>query len=124
MKTLNDKKSFPKLYSGAIGAVTFLCSSVSCFAAPSALDTIKRTITEYYNSLSGIAIGLGMLLAVVALIVWFFFPSEKGGQTGKQWFIRILFCLAILLCLGGILSLIKDITAGQHLDTNTMFNVN
>ena len=124
MKTLNEKNRFPAAYAGAVFATVVFSSAAPVFAEPAGITNLKNTIIEYYNTLSGIAIGLGMLLAVVALIVWFFFPSEKGGEKGKQWFIRILFCLAILLCLGGILSLIKDITAGQQLDINDVMKTN
>ena len=86
------------------------------------LDNAKKLITSYYDTLSGIAIGIGMLLAVVALIVWFVFPSDKGAETGKKWFVRILLCIGIILSLGGILSLIQNLTSNGGFNAEEYVN--
>ncbi|MBQ1959400.1 MAG: hypothetical protein II354_03135, partial [Firmicutes bacterium] len=84
---------------------------------------ISNIIGTYYSELAGLAIGLGALLAVVAIIMWFFFPSDKGAEQGKRWFIRILFCIGLISCLGGIISLIQNVTAGQGFDASGYITV-
>ena len=86
------------------------------------LDNAKDLIANYYDTLSGIAIGIGMLLAVVALIMWLVFPSDKGAEQGKKWFIRILLCIGIILSLGGILSLIQNLTANGGFNAHDYVN--
>lgn len=111
------------LYSTVLSGGIFFYSAAPAFAAKDILDGVSNIIGTYFDQLSGIAIGLGALLAVVALIMWFFFPSDRGAEQGKKWFIRILFCIGLLSCLGGIISLIQNMTAGQGFDASGYITV-
>lgn len=121
-KDVKMEKLKNKFAAGSIVITSVLLSTVPAFAANDILDNARDIITKYYDTLSGIAIGIGMLLAVVALIMWFVFPSDKGAETGKKWFVRILLCIGILLSLGGILGFIQNLTADAGFDANGYVN--
>ena len=110
-------------YTAAMSTGIFFYSAAPAFAANDILDGISNIIGTYYSELAGLAIGLGALLAVVAIIMWFFFPSDKGAEQGKRWFIRILFCIGLISCLGGIISSIQNVTAGQGFDASGYITV-
>ena len=101
-------------------------SSIIMMATPvfadDLLDNAKDLIANYYDALSLIAIGIAMILALVALIMWFVFPSDKGAEQGKKWFIRILLCIFIILSLGSILALIQNLTANSGFNASEYVN--
>lgn len=97
-----------------VGVGTFLMSTRSCYAAD-IIGNLSKKANEYYDKLVPLALGLGGLCAVIALILWLIPVSDRATETGKRWFLRILLCVAALFCLGGIFGLIKDVTAGQSL---------
>jgi len=103
-------------------AMVLLTSTVPCYAANDILENTKDLIAKYYDTVSGIAVILGAFLALIALIVWFCFPTDKGSETGKKWFVRIIFCLVIILSLGGIIRLIQNITAGNGFNAEEFKN--
>lgn len=106
--------------------IAIVLSSIIMTATPvfadDLLDNAKDLIANYYDALSLIAIGIAMILALVALIMWFVFPSDKGAEQGKKWFIRILLCIFIILSLGSILALIQNLTANSGFNASEYVN--
>ena len=86
------------------------------------LGHLKSLITEYYDKLFGIAIGIGIICAVIAVIMILTSPTDKGSEQGKVWLKRIVLGLVILMSLGGILRLIQNITAGAGLNIKEILN--
>lgn len=105
----------------AIALSSIIMTATPVFA-DDLLDNAKDLIANYYDALSLIAIGIAMILALVALIMWFGFPSDKGAEQGKKWFIRILLCIFIILSLGSILALIQNLTANSGFNASEYVN--
>lgn len=111
-----------KLISVFIVLTLIFISAIPCYAANDILENTKDLIAKYYDVISGIAVILGAFLALIALVAWFFFPTDKGSELGKKWFIRIIFCLVIILSLGGIIRLIQNITADNGFNVDEYVN--
>ena len=90
--------------------IMVLCSVVPCYADSDIIENVKDLITTYYDVVSGLAVALGAFLCLIAAVVWAVFPSDKGAELGKKWFFRILGCILLVLCLGGIIRLLENIT--------------
>lgn len=103
------------LYGATVTLGSFVMSTGSCYAS-TFIDGLSSIISTYTIELVALAFGLAGLLAVIALMAWQFWPSERGSELGKRWFFRIIACTVILCCLGAIFAGIKEITAGQGLD--------
>ena len=91
--------------------VLILCSVVPCYAESDIIENVKDLIATYYDVVSGLVVALGAFLCLIAAVVWAVFPSDKGAELGKKWFFRILGCILLVLCLGGIIRLLENITA-------------
>ena len=71
-------------------------------------------LKDIYSKLMGTAPVLIAVLAVIALLAWLFWPSSKGAEKGKTWFVRILAGLIGLLVLGLIFSTMVNIFGGNN----------
>ena len=70
-----------------------------------------RTVYQKIMSLAPKLIGV---LGVIALLAWVFWPSTKGAEKGKLWFLRIIGGVIGLVCLGLIIAtIVKYFGTGQ-----------
>ena len=107
------------LYGTTFTLGSLVMATESCFAS-TFFDGINDLISTYTTELVAVVLGLAGLLAVLALGAWQLWPSDRGSELGKRWFIRILVCTGILCCLGAIFAGIKEITAGKGLDISAL----
>ena len=80
---------------------------------------MKDIIVNYYDKVAGIGIGLGILLAVVAGCLMMLNPTDEGARKHRSWLVRILICICIISCLGGILAFLQNLTQGAAFDAKS-----
>ena len=79
-------------------------------------DSVKKVLSDNFTPFITMACSLAVALLAVAALFWFIFPSDRGAETGKRWFVRICLCLVLLLSLGAIFSAISQFTDGMGAD--------
>lgn len=104
-----------KILYGFVGILSvFLYQTGTASAAGGTiLDSIATLINTYYEPIKKILIGAGALCLLLALGMWLLFPSERGSEKGKAWFVRIIYCLVGIVSVGGIIALINTIGEKQ-----------
>lgn len=105
---------------GTIMLTSFAYATETSFAAVSIFDSVKKMITDNFTPFITMTCCLAVALLAVATLVWFVFPSDRGAETGKKWFVRIVLCLVLLLSLGAIFGAISQFTEGMHADIGTI----
>lgn len=110
------------LISGGTSALFTLCCAAHAYAAD-IIENAGSMIGTYFSKIRGIAIGAGLLASLVAIIVMTVHPDDRAAQEGKRWLTRIFLGIVILLSLGGILSLIQNLTQGQGLDIDKAMGI-
>ena len=86
------------------------------YAAVTMFDSVKKVLSDNFTPFITMACSLAVALLAVAALFWFIFPSDRGAETGKRWFVRICLCLVLLLSLGAIFSAISQFTDGMGAD--------
>ena len=90
------------------------------YAAVAMFDSVKKILTDNFTAFITMACCLAVTLLAVAGVVWFVFPTDRGAETGKRWFVRICLCLVLLLSLGAIFSCISQFTDGMGADLGSI----
>ena len=74
----------------------------------------ENGLRTVYTKIMSLAPKLIGVLGVIALLAWIFWPSTKGAEKGKLWFLRIIGGVIGLVCLGLIIAtIVKYFGTGQ-----------
>lgn len=94
-----------------IAALLFAIAPV--YGAGDIIDQISSQISIYYGKIVGIATAVAAFCILIALLWTLISPTSHGAQTPISWIKKILVCWILILCIGGIVTLIKNITSGM-----------
>ncbi len=99
---------------------TGIFASENSYAAIAMFDSVKKVLSDNFTPFVTMACSLAVALLAVAALCWFFFPTDRGAETGKRWFVRICLCLVLLLSLGAIFTAISQFTDGMGADMSSI----
>lgn len=100
----------------AMMTILFFAAS-TVFGAGDFFGHVKDEIWTYYTKFFGLATVTAVLSITVGVLWIMISPSSKSSATPIAWIKKVLVCYILLMVLGGIFSVIADITKGQGPDT-------
>lgn len=112
-KTLHTVGGIYAKITAALLALVFTFNH-GALAAEDIFSKSENGLRTVYQKIMSLAPKLIGVLGVIALLAWVFWPSTKGAEKGKIWFLRIIAGVIGLVCLGLIIAtVVKYFGTGQ-----------
>lgn len=117
----------------ALGAKISLAFATVCIAFrhgvgadEDVFQNAETGLSDIYSKFLSLAPKLIGVLGILALLAWIFWPSAKGAEKGKTWFIRIMCGVIGIVLLGVIIAtLVNKFNGGKSpmdIDFNSTSN--
>lgn len=99
------------------GAVLF-CTAGTASAAKSIIAQANTMLSTYYTKIAGIATLIAAFCLLIA-VIWAMVSPGQGAQTPISWAKKIIICWILVLAIGGIATLIQELTNGMGFNPST-----
>jgi uncharacterized membrane protein YozB (DUF420 family) len=102
------------MIAAAVLAVLFLAglATQSHAAGPDIFDKAEKMARTYYGKLFAISSITAALCIIIGILWTMLSPTSNGARTPLAWIKKVILCYIVIMILGGIFSLIAELTSG------------